>query len=182
MKGSIAFEHVSFHYGNKIPVLKDISFSCKPGMMVALVGPTGVGKNTMTQLLSRFYDPVEGTIRIDGTDIRKATLQSLRRNISPVLQDTFLFNGTIAENIGYAKPDATQEEIEAAARAANIHDDIMHMPEQYPAGRSSVWQLQGRYCGSRLSLFWMKRRLLWMWRQNAKSRKPSTASQANAPL
>lgn len=85
----------------------------------------------MTQLLSRFYDPVEGTIRIDGTDIRKATLQSLRRNISPVLQDTFLFNGTIAENIGYAKPDATQEEIEAAARAANIHDDIMHMPEQY---------------------------------------------------
>lgn len=131
MKGSIAFEHVSFHYGNKIPVLKDISFSCKPGMMVALVGPTGVGKTTMTQLLSRFYDPVEGTIRIDGTDIRKATLQSLRRNISPVLQDTFLFNGTIAENIGYAKPDATQEEIEAAARAANIHDDIMHMPEQY---------------------------------------------------
>ncbi|WP_025485381.1 ABC transporter ATP-binding protein [Eisenbergiella tayi] len=74
---------------------------------------------------------MEGTIRIDGTDIRKATLQSLRRNISPVLQDTFLFNGTIAENIGYAKPDATQEEIEAAARAANIHDDIMHMPEQY---------------------------------------------------
>lgn len=131
VKGSIAFEHVSFHYGNKIPVLKDISFSCKPGMMVALVGPTGVGKTTMTQLLSRFYDPVEGTIRIDGTDIRKATLQSLRRNISPVLQDTFLFNGTIAENIGYAKPDATQEEIEAAARAANIHDDIMHMPEQY---------------------------------------------------
>ena len=131
VKGSIAFEHVSFHYGNKIPVLKDISFSCKPGMMVALVGPTGVGKTTMTQLLSRFYDPVEGTIRIDGTDIRKATLQSLRRNISPVLQDTFLFNGTIAENIGYAKPDATQEEIEAAAKAANIHDDIMHMPEQY---------------------------------------------------
>lgn len=131
VKGSISFEHVSFHYGNKIPVLKNISFSCEPGMMVALVGPTGVGKTTMTQLLSRFYDPVEGDIRIDGTDIKKATLQSLRRNISPVLQDTFLFNGTIAENIGYAKPDATREEIEAAARAANIHEDIMHMPEQY---------------------------------------------------
>ncbi len=102
-------------------------------------------------------------------------------------------NGTIAENIGYAKPDATQEEIEAAARAANIHDGIMHMPEQYdtkvgkegfvyPAGRSSAWQLQGRYCGSRLSLFWMKRRLLWMWRRNGRYRKLSTASPANVPL
>lgn len=131
VKGSISFEQVSFHYGNKIPVLKKISFSCEPGMMVALVGPTGVGKTTMTQLLSRFYDPVEGEIRIDGMDIRKATLQSLRRNISPVLQDTFLFNGTIAENIGYAKPVASREEIEAAAKAANIHEDIMHMPEQY---------------------------------------------------
>lgn len=131
VKGSISFEQVSFHYGNNIPVLKKISFSCEPGMMVALVGPTGVGKTTMTQLLSRFYDPVEGEIRIDGTDIRKATLQSLRRNISPVLQDTFLFNGTIAENIGYAKPVASREEIEAAAKAANIHEDIMHMPEQY---------------------------------------------------
>ena len=131
VKGSISFDQVSFHYSNKIPVLKKISFSCEPGMMVALVGPTGVGKTTMTQLLSRFYDPVEGEIRIDGTDIRKATLQSLRRNISPVLQDTFLFNGTIAENIGYAKPDASRDEIEAAAKAANIHEDIMHMPEQY---------------------------------------------------
>ena len=131
VKGSISFDQVSFHYGNKIPVLKKISFSCEPGMMVALVGPTGVGKTTMTQLLSRFYDPVEGEIRIDGTDIRKATLQSLRRNISPVLQDTFLFNGTIAENIGYTKPDASRDEIEAAAKAANIHEDIMHMPEQY---------------------------------------------------
>lgn len=129
--GSIAFEHVSFHYKNEIPVLKDISFSCKPGMMVALVGPTGVGKTTMTQLLSRFYDPVEGRILIDGKDIRNVTLESLRHNISPVLQDTFLFNGTIAENIGYAKPDATQAEIEEAAKAANIHEDILHMPDQY---------------------------------------------------
>ncbi len=129
--GSITFENVSFHYSNKIPVLKNISFSCKPGMMVALVGPTGVGKTTTTQLISRFYDPTEGRILIDGKDIKKVTLESLRHNISPVLQDTFLFNGTISENIGYAKPDATQEEIEAAAKAAKIHDDIMSMPEQY---------------------------------------------------
>lgn len=131
VQGSISFENVSFHYGNEIPVLKDISFSCKPGEMVALVGPTGVGKTTATQLLSRFYDPVEGCILIDGKDIKGVTLESLRKNISPVLQDTFLFNGTIAENIGYARPEATREEIEEAAKAANIHEDISHMPEQY---------------------------------------------------
>lgn len=129
--GAITFENVSFHYSNKIPVLKNISFSCKPGMMVALVGPTGVGKTTTTQLISRFYDPIEGRIMIDGQDIKKVTLESLRHNISPVLQDTFLFNGTIAENIGYAKPNATLEEIEAAAKAANIHEDILSMPEKY---------------------------------------------------
>ncbi len=131
IKGQITFENVSFHYSNNIPVLKNISFDCKPGMMVALVGPTGVGKTTTTQLISRFYDPTEGRILIDGKDIKNVTLESLRHNISPVLQDTFLFNGTISENIGYAKPDATQDEIEAAAKAAKIHDDIMSMPEQY---------------------------------------------------
>ena len=131
VEGAITFDHVSFHYSEDMPVLKDINFSCKPGMMVALVGPTGVGKTTATQLVSRFYDPVDGRILIDGKDIRKVTFESLRRNISPVLQDTFLFNGTIAENIGYAKPDATRAEIEEAAKAANIHDDIMEMPDQY---------------------------------------------------
>ena len=131
VKGSIEFQHVSFHYDNKIPVLKDISFSCTPGMMVALVGPTGVGKTTATQLISRFYDPVDGKILIDGQDIKHVTLESLRHNISPVLQDTFLFNGSIADNIGYARPDATREEIEKAAKAANIHEDILHMPEGY---------------------------------------------------
>ena len=131
VEGSISFENVSFHYSNKIPVLKNISFSCNPGMMVALVGPTGVGKTTATQLISRFYDPVEGRSLIDGKDIKGVTLESLRHNISPVLQDTFLFNGTIAENIGYAKPDATMEEIQEAAKAANIHEDILSMPEQY---------------------------------------------------
>ena len=131
VEGAITFENVSFHYSNEIPVLKNISFECKPGMMVALVGPTGVGKTTATQLISRFYDPVEGRILIDGKDIKSVTLESLRHNISPVLQDTFLFNGTIAENIGYAKPDATLAEIQEAAKAANIHEDILHMPEQY---------------------------------------------------
>ena len=131
VRGAVAFDHVSFDYGNDIPVLKDISFSCEPGMMVALVGPTGVGKTTATQLISRFYDPVEGRILIDGRDIRKTTLASLRHNISPVLQDTFLFNGSIAENIGYAKPGASPEEIEAAAKAAYIHDDILAMPDGY---------------------------------------------------
>ena len=131
VEGAITFENVSFHYINEVPVLKNISFSCKPGMMVALVGPTGVGKTTTTQLISRFYDPIEGKIFIDGHDIKDVTLESLRQNISPVLQDTFLFNGTITENIGYAKPNATMEEIIEAAKAANIHDDIMAMPDQY---------------------------------------------------
>lgn len=129
--GSITFENVSFHYSNKIPVLKDVSFSCTPGMMVALVGPTGVGKTTATQLISRFYDPVSGRILIDGKDIKNVTLESLRHNISPVLQDTFLFNGSIADNIGYAKPDATIDEIKEAAKAANIHEDILNMPDGY---------------------------------------------------
>ncbi|MBQ4342534.1 MAG: ABC transporter ATP-binding protein [Erysipelotrichaceae bacterium] len=131
VSGAIEFENVSFHYSNQVPVLKDISFRADPGMMVALVGPTGVGKTTLTQLISRFYDPVEGRVLMDGTDIRHVTLNSLRQNISPVLQDTFLFNGTIAENISYARAGATQEEIEEAAKAANIHEDIMNMPEQY---------------------------------------------------
>ena len=131
VKGAVRFENVSFHYSNNIPVLKNISFECSPGMMVALVGPTGVGKTTMTQLLSRFYEPSSGRILLDGQDIQTATLKSLRQNIAPVLQDTFLFNGTIAENIGYAKPTATRKEIENAAKAANIHEDILQMPEQY---------------------------------------------------
>ena len=131
VNGEISFRNVSFHYSNKVPVLKNISFTCRPGMMVALVGPTGVGKTTITQLISRFYDPVEGQVLVDGNNVKDVTLESLRKNISPVLQDTFLFHGSIADNIGYAKPDATREEIIAAAKAANIHEDILHMPEQY---------------------------------------------------
>ncbi|MBO4471271.1 MAG: ABC transporter ATP-binding protein [Clostridia bacterium] len=131
VQGEITFDHVSFSYGESIPVLKDVSFDCKPGQMLALVGPTGVGKTTLTQLISRFYEPSSGRILIDGHDIRKVTVESLRRNISPVLQDTFLFNGTIAENIGYAVPDASMDEIVSAAKAANIHEDILAMPDGY---------------------------------------------------
>ena len=131
VRGDLRFEHVSFSYDDKIPVLRDVSFHVKPGKMLALVGPTGVGKTTLTQLISRFYEPNEGSILIDRHDISGVTLESLRRNISPVLQDTFLFNGTIAENIGYAVPEATMEEIMDSAKAANIHEDIFAMPDGY---------------------------------------------------
>ena len=131
VEGSITFENVDFAYENGIPVLKGVSFECKPGKMLALVGPTGVGKTTLTQLISRFYEPTAGRILVDGQDISSVTMESLRRNISPVLQDTFLFNGTIAENIGYASPESSMDEIMEAAKAANIHEDILEMPDGY---------------------------------------------------
>ena len=131
VEGSITFENVDFAYENGIPVLKDVSFHCQPGKMLALVGPTGVGKTTLTQLISRFYEPTAGRILVDGQDISTVTMESLRQNISPVLQDTFLFNGTIAENIGYASPESSMEDIMEAAKAANIHEDILDMPDGY---------------------------------------------------
>lgn len=129
--GHIRFENVGFHYVEEAPVLEDISFEVKPGQMVAFVGPTGVGKTTLTQLVARFYDPNTGRITLDGRDLRDIKIDSLRKQIGLVLQDTFLFNGTIAENISYACPDATMEEIIEAAKIARIHDDIMAMPQQY---------------------------------------------------
>lgn len=131
VKGEIRMENVNFSYEKGSDVLKNINFSCKPGQMIALVGPTGVGKTTLTQLISRFYDPVSGSVYIDGHDIKDVTLDSLRSNIAPVLQDTFLFNGTISENIAFAYPKASTDEIIAAAKAARIHDSILEMPNGY---------------------------------------------------
>jgi ABC-type multidrug transport system fused ATPase/permease subunit len=130
-KGGITFENVSFSYVQDVTVLDDINFDIKPGQMAALVGATGVGKTTVSQLVSRFYDPTSGRILLDGRDLRDIALASLHRNISLVLQDTFLFNGTIAENIAFAVPHATIEEIQNAAVIARIHDDLMEMPERY---------------------------------------------------
>jgi ATP-binding cassette subfamily B protein len=130
-KGEIEFENVSFSYTDGVPVLRDVSFTVKPGEMAALVGATGVGKSTIAQLTARFYNPQEGVIRMDGADLRSVELVSLRRSIAMVLQDTFLFSGTVAENIAFAKPDASRGEIEKAARAARIHSDIEAMPDGY---------------------------------------------------
>ena len=129
--GKIEFCNVDFSYNEENEVLKNISFVCDSGKMVALVGPTGVGKTTITQLISRFYDVTGGRVEIDGCDVRDITLDSLRRNIAPVLQDTFLFNGTIAENIAYSVETAAMEDVIAAAKAARIHESIMQMPEGY---------------------------------------------------
>lgn len=131
LKGSIEFQNVSFSYKEDIPVLDNISFKVKPGQMVALVGPTGVGKTTVSALIARFYDPDSGKILMDGIDIKDITLESLRNQLSIVLQDVFLFNGTIAENIAYGCHNATQEQIEEAAKTACIHEYIMSLPEKY---------------------------------------------------
>lgn len=131
VKGKIEFCNVHFKYEEKIPILENISFNIEPGKTLALVGPTGVGKSTIAKLVSRFYDPNSGDIKLDGIDIKSITTHSLRQNISIVLQDVFLFNGTIAQNIAYSKHDATQEEIVEAARAAYIHKFILKLPQGY---------------------------------------------------
>jgi ABC-type multidrug transport system fused ATPase/permease subunit len=114
-----------------VETLKAISFEVRAGQVVAIVGPTGAGKTTLMSLLPRFYDARKGKILLDGTDIRTLTLESLRRQISIVLQEPLLFSGTIAENIRYGRLDANMDEIMAAARAANAHDFIMNLPKQY---------------------------------------------------
>lgn len=130
VKGHIVFDNVSFDYGDT-PVLNDINLEIKPGEMVALVGPTGVGKTTMANLIPTLYDPTEGRVLMDGVDIRTATLHSVRRNVSMVLQDVFLFNGTVAENIAYGSPDASLEDIIEAAVAAGADEFIREMPNGY---------------------------------------------------
>ena len=129
--GDVRFDNVVFGYSGDSKVLDGISFDVKPGKMLALVGATGVGKTTIVSLLERFYDPQSGKITIDGHDIRHATLSSLRKNISIVLQDVFLFNGTVYENIAYGAENATEEEVYAAAKTACADEFIREMPEGY---------------------------------------------------
>jgi ATP-binding cassette subfamily B protein len=131
VRGHVRFEGVAFHYPDRQDTLTDISFDVWPGQAVAIVGETGAGKTTLVSLLPRFYDPVEGRILIDGIDTRQATLRSLRQNISVVLQESLLFSMSIADNIRYARPEATMDEIVDAAKAANAHDFIMRLPERY---------------------------------------------------
>ncbi len=131
IRGEVRFEDVSFAYSAGRSTLEEISFETQPGQMVALIGPTGSGKSTITNLIPRFYDPTSGRVLIDGMDIRRLRLRNLREHIGIVLQAPFLFNATIAENIAYGRPDASLEEIEAAAEAAAAHKFIMQFPMGY---------------------------------------------------
>ncbi|MER3559151.1 MAG: ABC transporter, partial [Armatimonadota bacterium] len=131
VKGEIVFENVSFGYEKHHLVLHGINLHIRPGEMVGLVGPSGSGKTTLIHLICRFYDPTHGRILLDGKDLRSIRMQDLRQHIGVVLQDTFLFPGTIRENIAYARPDATMEEIIIAAKAANAHEFIMRFPDGY---------------------------------------------------
>ncbi|WP_119461332.1 ABCB family ABC transporter ATP-binding protein/permease [Rhodospirillaceae bacterium SYSU D60014] len=130
-RGAVAFENVSFGYDPRRPILKDVSFAVDPGHTVAIVGPSGAGKSTISRLLFRFYDVNEGRITIDGQDIRDVRQSTLRAAIGIVPQDTVLFNDTVYYNIAYGRPDATREEVEAAARLARIHDFILALPDGY---------------------------------------------------
>jgi ATP-binding cassette subfamily B protein len=132
VNGSVKFEDVTFRYfGGGEPVLANVTFEAKPGETIALLGATGSGKTSIINLLPRFYDPTEGRITIDGHDLRDVTLESLRSQIGIVLQETTLFSGSIRDNIAFGKPEATQEEVEAAAKAAQAHDFILSFPDGY---------------------------------------------------
>jgi len=131
VQGQITFQDVSFVYQNEMPVLEKLSLTIEAGRTVALVGTTGVGKTTLASLINRFYDPQQGSIQVDGIDIRDVSLESLRDNISMVLQDTFLFDGSVYDNIAYGWKNATQEEVIAAAKAAKAHQFIEQMEQGY---------------------------------------------------
>lgn len=132
VKGNVCYEDVSFHYSDDdTPVLSHVSFEIPAGKLIALVGPSGSGKTTICSLLPRFYDVTDGRVTIDGNDVRKLTLESLRSQIGLVSQDVYLFGGSIKDNIAYGKPDATMDEIVDAAQKANIHDFIMELPDKY---------------------------------------------------
>jgi ATP-binding cassette subfamily B protein len=131
-QGQVTFDNVTFRYfGGGDPALKNVSFTAEPGQTIALLGSTGSGKTTIINLIPRFYDPTEGRVLLDGRDIRDLTIESLRRQIGIVLQETTLFSGTIRENIAFGRSDASEEDIEAAAKAAAAHDFIIGFPEGY---------------------------------------------------
>ena len=131
LQGEVCFENVRFGYTPNQLVLKGVNLHALPGQMIALVGPTGAGKSTIINLILRFYDVSSGTVKVDGIDVRKVTQASLRRQIGIVLQDNILFSGTVAENIAFGRPHATQAEIEAAAQVANVHQFITTLPKGY---------------------------------------------------
>lgn len=132
VRGEVVFEDVHFRYGpENDEVLHDIDFHMAPGEVVALVGPSGAGKTSIANLLCRFYDPIHGRVLLDGHDLRQVDLRTLRRNVAVVLQDTFLFNATVRENLRYARPEATEDDLIVAARAAYAHDFILELPQGY---------------------------------------------------
>lgn len=131
VKGHVTFEHVSFGYRKETPILRDLNIDAKPGQIIALLGPPGSGKTTVVNLLPRFYDVTEGVLKIDGRNIKDVSIASLRRCMTIVQQDIFLFTGTIRDNISYGVPGATQDQIERAAKTAHIHDFVMGLPQGY---------------------------------------------------
>jgi len=147
--GAVTFEDVCFRYQEDEPyVLRDINLAVEPGQTIAIVGPTGAGKTSIINLLMRFYDPQEGHVRIDGHDLRDVTLTSMRRRMALVLQESFLFSGTVAENIRYGSPDATMDDVIAVAKAVKVHDFVEKIDDGYEhqveerGGRLSVGQRQ----------------------------------------
>jgi ABC-type multidrug transport system fused ATPase/permease subunit len=133
LQQEIRFHRVSFGYDPAVPVIRDVSFTIPHNQRVAIVGPTGAGKSTLINLLCRFYDPLSGRITIDGHDLREVSLASLRSQIGIVLQDSFLFNTTVRENIRYGRPTASDDAVIAAAKAVGAHDFILRLPQGYDA-------------------------------------------------
>jgi ATP-binding cassette subfamily B protein len=131
IKGLVEFENVSHEYEDGVPVLKGVSFTANPGQTFAIVGPTGAGKTTIINLLPRFYDVTEGSVKIDGVDVRDVKTESIRRQVGIVLQDTFLFSASVFDNVRFGRPDATDEEVMAAIKLANADTFIERLPEKY---------------------------------------------------
>ena len=178
VNGHVSYENVSFHYSDDdTPVLSNVTFDIPAGKSVALVGPSGSGKTTICSLLPRFYDVTGGRVTIDGKDVRDLTLESLRNQIGLVQQDVYLFCGSIKENIAYGKPGASMEEIEDAARKANIHDFIMELPDGYDTfvGERGTRLSGGQKQRISIARVFLKnpsiRQVHWIMRANAGSRR-----------